>query len=62
MKRVGVLHGGHPHALDDKFIPPSQKLRIAEYNELVTSIPMDVERTLLTSDLTRRRDTGHDHE
>lgn len=36
MKRVGILHGGHPHALDDKLIPPSQRLRIARYNELGT--------------------------
>lgn len=34
MKRVGVLHGGHPHGLDDKLIPPSQRLKIARYNEL----------------------------
>lgn len=32
MKRVGVLHGGHPHALDDRHIPPSQRLRISRYN------------------------------
>ncbi|KAJ8496435.1 hypothetical protein ONZ45_g12446 [Pleurotus djamor] len=34
MKRVGVLHGGQPHALEDKAIPPSQRLKIARYNEL----------------------------
>ncbi len=35
MKRVGVLHGGHPHILDiAKRIPPSQQLKIARYNEL----------------------------
>ncbi|KAF5367474.1 hypothetical protein D9758_003688 [Tetrapyrgos nigripes] len=34
MKRVGVLHGGHPHGLDDNAIPPSQRLKIARYNEL----------------------------
>ncbi|KAK7454676.1 stearoyl-CoA 9-desaturase [Stygiomarasmius scandens] len=34
MKRVGVLHGGHPHGLDDKLIPPAQRLKIARYNEL----------------------------
>jgi len=34
MKRVGVLHGGHPHGLEDKSIPPSQRLKIARYNEL----------------------------
>ncbi len=34
MKRVGVLHGGHPHILDiAKRIPPSQQLKIARYNE-----------------------------
>ncbi|KAK0478181.1 delta 9-fatty acid desaturase protein [Armillaria novae-zelandiae] len=35
MKRVGVLHGGHPHILDiAKRIPPSQQLKVARYNEL----------------------------
>jgi stearoyl-CoA desaturase (delta-9 desaturase) len=34
MKRVGVLHGGHPHGLEDKNIPPSQRLKIARYNEI----------------------------
>jgi len=34
MKRVGVLHGGAPHGLEDKAIPPSQRLKIARYNEM----------------------------
>lgn len=34
MKRVGILDGGHPHALDDKSIPPAQRLRVAQYNEI----------------------------
>jgi stearoyl-CoA desaturase (delta-9 desaturase) len=34
MMRVGILHGGHPHGLDDKAIPPSQRLKITRYNEL----------------------------
>jgi len=34
MKRVGVLHGGTPHGIEDKAIPPSQRLKIARYNEL----------------------------
>lgn len=32
--RVGVLAGGQPHALEDKFVPPSQRLRIARISEL----------------------------
>lgn len=34
MKRVGVLHGGAPHGLEELAIPPSQKLRVARYNEM----------------------------
>jgi len=34
MKRVGILNGGHPHGLDDKSIPPAQRLRIAQYSEI----------------------------
>ncbi|KAJ7665235.1 hypothetical protein DFH06DRAFT_1186833 [Mycena polygramma] len=34
MKRVGVLHGGIPLAVDDKVIPPSQRLKIGRYAEL----------------------------
>ncbi|ETW75928.1 hypothetical protein HETIRDRAFT_422558 [Heterobasidion irregulare TC 32-1] len=34
MMRVGVLAGGQPHALEDKFVPPSQRLRIARISEL----------------------------
>ncbi|KAF9009129.1 delta 9-fatty acid desaturase protein [Hymenopellis radicata] len=38
MKRVGVLHGGHPHILDiAKRVPPSQRLKIARYQELGSS-------------------------
>ncbi|KAF8918885.1 hypothetical protein CPB85DRAFT_1249215 [Mucidula mucida] len=38
MKRVGVLHGGHPHILDIvKRVPPSQRLKIARYQELGNS-------------------------
>ncbi|KAL5498517.1 OLE1_1 [Sanghuangporus vaninii] len=37
MKRVGVLHGGMPHALDEKVIPPSQRLRIMRYSEIGSS-------------------------
>lgn len=34
MKRVGVLNGGMAHGTEDKAIPPSQRLRIARYNEM----------------------------
>ena len=34
MMRVGILDGGHPHGLDDKAIPPAQRLRITQYHEI----------------------------
>lgn len=34
MKRVGILYGGHPHALDDKMVPPGSRLKVARYTEL----------------------------
>lgn len=37
MKRVGILHGGVPHGLDEKAIPPAQRLRIANYHEIFGS-------------------------
>ena len=36
MKRVGILDGGHPHGLDDKSIPPAQRLRITRYSEIAS--------------------------
>ena len=36
MKRVGVLRGGAPHGIEDKDIPPSQRFKIARYNELTS--------------------------
>ncbi|KAF9071725.1 delta 9-fatty acid desaturase [Rhodocollybia butyracea] len=38
MNRVGVLRGGSPHSLTDKRgVPPSQRLRVARYTELLTT-------------------------
>ncbi|KAI0058133.1 delta9-fatty acid desaturase [Artomyces pyxidatus] len=34
MKRVGILKGGHPHGLEDRSVPPSQRLRVARFDEL----------------------------
>jgi len=34
MKRVGILHGGMPHVTEEKYIPPSQLLRVAHVKEL----------------------------
>ncbi len=34
MKRVGVLDGGLQPGVDEKAIPPSQRLRVARYSEL----------------------------
>ncbi|KAK7062736.1 stearoyl-CoA 9-desaturase [Paramarasmius palmivorus] len=36
MKRVGVLYGGHPHALDEKVVPPGSRLKVAKYTELAS--------------------------
>ena len=38
MMRVGVLHGGMPHALEEKAIPPSQHLRVTRFNEMATTL------------------------
>jgi len=34
MMRVGVIEGGYQHGLQDQAVPPSQRLRIARYNEM----------------------------
>ncbi|KAI0292881.1 delta9-fatty acid desaturase [Russula brevipes] len=39
MMRVGVLHGGIPHALEERSIPPSQHLRVTRYNEVPPTTP-----------------------
>lgn len=49
MKRVGVLQGGHPHILDERAIPPSQRLMIAHYEELSSTHFHDGEMMKLTS-------------
>ncbi|KAJ7262041.1 delta 9-fatty acid desaturase protein [Mycena rebaudengoi] len=33
MKRVGILYGGIAHVLDDKVVPPAQRLRVAKYSD-----------------------------
>ncbi|KAJ7339982.1 hypothetical protein DFH08DRAFT_783495 [Mycena albidolilacea] len=43
MKRVGVLHGGIRLAVDDKFVSPAQRLKIAKYAELSSSAYSDLE-------------------
>ncbi|KAI9511679.1 delta 9-fatty acid desaturase protein [Russula earlei] len=40
MMRVGVLHGGVPHALQERDVPPSQYLRVTRYDEL----PMNLDQ------------------
>ncbi|KAJ7270841.1 delta 9-fatty acid desaturase [Mycena rebaudengoi] len=37
MKRVGVLHGGMAHVLDDNTVPPSQRLRIHSHDQVRSS-------------------------
>ncbi|KIY69335.1 hypothetical protein CYLTODRAFT_442758 [Cylindrobasidium torrendii FP15055 ss-10] len=50
MKRVGVLLGGAPHILDiAKQVPPSQRLKIARYQELA-SVKADYESTTAWSE------------
>lgn len=34
MMRVGILAGGYPHGLEEKSVPPAQRLKITRYNEL----------------------------
>lgn len=34
MMRVGILSGGYPNGLDDKAVPPSQRLKVTRYDEL----------------------------
>ncbi|KAF9492039.1 hypothetical protein BDN71DRAFT_1397413 [Pleurotus eryngii] len=41
MHRVSILHGGHPHAADEKFVPPAQRLRIVRHDEWTTNPPRD---------------------
>jgi len=38
MMRVGVLHGGMPHALEEKNIPPSQHLRVTRFDEMTATL------------------------
>uniref|UniRef100_A0A0W0F6L9 stearoyl-CoA 9-desaturase n=1 Tax=Moniliophthora roreri TaxID=221103 RepID=A0A0W0F6L9_MONRR len=49
MKRVGILYGGHPHALDDKTVPPGSRLKFQrlasfpEYKEETNGSTLDME-------------------
>jgi len=36
MKRVAALRGGQPHGSEERAVPPSQKLRVARYNEMTS--------------------------
>lgn len=38
MMRVGVLHGGMPHALEEKAVPPSQHLRVTRFDEMTATL------------------------
>ncbi|KIM69311.1 hypothetical protein SCLCIDRAFT_1208712 [Scleroderma citrinum Foug A] len=38
MKRVGILHGGMPHITEEKYIPPSQILRVTHVKELSNQV------------------------
>ncbi|KDQ60340.1 hypothetical protein JAAARDRAFT_56252 [Jaapia argillacea MUCL 33604] len=43
MHRVGILQHGYRQGLDDKTIPPSQRLRIAKYSELSSTAVSETE-------------------
>ncbi|KAJ7199632.1 hypothetical protein GGX14DRAFT_699786 [Mycena pura] len=47
MKRVGVLHGGIQLAVDDKAVPPSQRLTVARYAELLEHHVLRVDKEVL---------------
>ena len=50
MMRVGVLHGGVQHALDDKHVPPAQRLRVARYTELSSPYASSASSTAASDD------------
>ncbi|TFK47579.1 delta 9-fatty acid desaturase protein [Heliocybe sulcata] len=47
MHRVGILQHGYRQGLDDKAVPPAQRLRIARYSELGSSTAVSDAETLV---------------
>lgn len=46
MKRVGILHGGTPHVLDERRVPPSERLQVARFSEVFGYTGYEAGRTM----------------